>query len=125
VGGAGVTVPAGATISGVDQQLTLGSGLTGRIVDAAGNRPLRAAQVLVFDGNGAYVTGDDADGAGHYRLTRLPAGSYRVCFFAAAYRPQCYAGVPWSLDDVPAGAKIVSTRPGALTQLADARLRRA
>jgi hypothetical protein len=38
----------------------------------------------------------DVDGAGRYRIDRLPPGTYRVCFVAMRYRAQCYRAVPWN-----------------------------
>jgi protocatechuate 3,4-dioxygenase beta subunit len=124
VSGSVVSVPSAATLSGVDRRLAFGSGLAGRVVDATSRRPVAGADVLVFSPSGDFVAGAATDPAGRYELDRLPAGHYRVCFYAEGHRPQCDAGVPWSLGALPARAAVVTTAARSVVRLPDARLRR-
>jgi TonB family protein len=60
--------------------------LSGRVVTAAGERPIAGATVVVRDAGGAEKTATtDADGA--WRVTGLPAGKYHVTVSASGRAP--------------------------------------
>jgi hypothetical protein len=67
-------------------------------------------EALAFDVSGVPVAGAVFSNTGAYRIARLPAGTYTVCFVAYRYHSQCFNGVAW--DDQTGGppkkaAKIV------------------
>jgi hypothetical protein len=49
-------------------------------------------------------------------VDRLPAGTYRVCFFPfGPYHPQCYNGVAWDgKHPPPSTATKIALTPGAI-----------
>jgi protocatechuate 3,4-dioxygenase beta subunit len=124
-GGSPVTVTAGARTPGHDVALTRGAGIRGRVGDrTAAHAPVSGVEVMVFDGGGRAVTAAETDSTGRYVLTRLPAGSYRVCFAGRATLGQCYAGVSWFGDPahLPADATPVVLSSGAIVDGIDAHL---
>ena len=67
----------------------------------------------------------DVDGAGRYRIDRLPPGTYRVCFVSLRYRAQCYTGVPWNdSGPLPSAAVRIVLAAGQERTHADAVLHR-
>jgi hypothetical protein len=93
-----VQVTAGTTTGGIDTQLTTGGVITGTVTDNAG-QPLAGITVnLATPASGPafewlYEAGSvTTDAAGHYRINRLAAGTYRVSFVGNGYDGQLYGG---------------------------------
>ena len=72
-------VASGATLSGIDGQLTPGGTITGTVTDASGN-PLLLAGVWAYAGDGVSAASNLTDANGHYSLNRLRTGNYAVRF---------------------------------------------
>jgi hypothetical protein len=129
-GGTPVTVTAGDTTTDVDLQLTKSAGITGTVTNSVTHRAVADAAVIVFDAKGRTAAVEPTDRAGHYLIDLLPAGTYKVCFDADLYAPQCYNDVPWPATDVkdaapPQAATPVITTAGAVQGGVDAALKRA
>jgi protocatechuate 3,4-dioxygenase beta subunit len=104
-----VHVDAGTTTFGVDLSLVSGAAVSGTVRNGAGHA-LVDGEALAFDVSGVPVAGAVFSNTGAYRIARLPAGTYTVCFVAYRYHSQCFNGVAW--DDQTGGppkkaAKIV------------------
>jgi Carboxypeptidase regulatory-like domain len=67
-----------ASIYDVVQELhgVVSGDFAGRVIDAATQQPVRAAQLLILDGDGQPVTQAQSDARGAFRM-RLPPGRYR------------------------------------------------
>jgi hypothetical protein len=126
--GTKVDVAAGQVTSGVDVSLTAGAGVSGTVKTTTG-RPLVDVSVIVFSATGDPLDdGGITSASGRYAISRLPAGTERICFSAndPSYRSQCFQNVAWSGDpeNVPAGATPVVTMPGTMVSGIDAKLSR-
>jgi len=124
-GGTPVTVPAGATLSGVDQQLADAAVITGRVVDRSTGWPIGHVVVLVLSGTTRVIGEAETNAVGHYRVADLPPGTVRVCFAAIDHQNQCYDNVAWTTKAPPAKSTPVTITAGGTVTLKDARLRRA
>lgn len=73
-----VTIPSGSTRTGVDQQLTTGSAVSGRIT-GPDDEPIEGAQVWAYSPSDGWLPGHAAttDADGDYTVT-APAGTYRL-----------------------------------------------
>ncbi len=115
-----VTVTAGSTTSNIDAQLELGGKITGTVTDADGN-PLKGINVGIFYWNGNwwdwFYVDDSTDSNGHYELSGLKSGTYRVRFMndEGPYATEYY-------DDAPfvEKAKDVTVTAGETTSNIDA-----
>jgi len=76
-----ITLAAGATLSGIDGQLTPGGAISGRITDESGN-PLAMALAYVHAGDTIRAGVAYSDGNGNYRVDRLRTGNFAVRFRA-------------------------------------------
>ncbi|HEY3383909.1 MAG TPA: carboxypeptidase regulatory-like domain-containing protein [Vicinamibacterales bacterium] len=75
-GGTPVSVTAGATTSGVDFALVKGGTVSGTVREAGTNLPLAGVNVSIYAETGVLLTTGTTNGAGFYRATGIPAGTY-------------------------------------------------
>ncbi len=77
-----VSVAAASTVTGIDAQLATGATITGTVSTADG--PLKGATVAAISTVDGQITGREpkTDADGNYKITALPAGSYKVQFSA-------------------------------------------
>lgn len=73
-----VQVTAPNVTPNINQQLPLGSRITGHVT--AGGSPMSSASIQVYDSEDSYVTSASTNASGVYTTTPLPTGSYRVQF---------------------------------------------
>ena len=88
-----VAVIAGSATNGIDGALSRGGSISGTITDAAGGAAISGVTVSAYTYSGAslsYVGSSTTDGSGHYTITGLSTGSYKVQFSAAGYLTQAY-----------------------------------
>lgn len=71
--------------------LAAGAAISGRVTLASGHTQF--IEVVAIRGRHGYVTGVARNG--DYRIVRLPAGTYQVCFLAFRYQSQCFDDVRW------------------------------
>jgi hypothetical protein len=113
-----VTVAATATRHAPVLALHRAGAISGVVRNAAG-RTMRDAEVLVLSSarNQAGFAFTSQNHRGHYRVGKLPAGHYVVCFAAYRYDPQCYSQVPWNVKRLrlPKDAIRVTVRSGRTT----------
>ncbi|MGZ6711199.1 MAG: carboxypeptidase regulatory-like domain-containing protein [Solirubrobacteraceae bacterium] len=121
-----VAVAAGNTTSGIDAALQAPGQITGTVTDAVTHAPISGACVGVFDTTDQAVTSTQTDSAGHYTLSPLATGSYKVGFASGGslcpngprdYRPELY-----DARTSFATADIVAVTAGATTSGIDAAL---
>jgi hypothetical protein len=116
-----VDVRAGRAAS-VRATLAAGAAISGSAV--AGSTRLTRPTVFVFRvGGGGAAANVRRDGS--YRLSRLPAGTYRVCFVAFRYQPECFRDVAWTGKYVPRDAAKIAVESGEERTGVDAELARA
>jgi 5-hydroxyisourate hydrolase-like protein (transthyretin family) len=78
-----VPVAAGQTTPNIDETLSEGASISGRVTDAATGYPLADVGVTLFDAAGRQVypfNGGSTEADGTYHLTNLAPGTYRVKF---------------------------------------------
>jgi protocatechuate 3,4-dioxygenase beta subunit len=110
-------------VTNVELALPTAAAISGRITAADGRVPRYAAALILRSLRRGYFV--DVDGAGRYRVDRLPPGTYRVCFVSVRYHAQCYAGVPWNDGGpVPRAATRIVLAAGQERRHVDAVLRR-
>ena len=88
-----VSVTAGSTTTGIDAALQPGGQITGTVIDAATHAAVANACVNVYDTSNSFVGSGTTDSAGHYTISALASGSYKVGFqscAAGSYQPQFY-----------------------------------
>ncbi len=89
-----LTVLPGKTLSGIDEQLSAGAQISGRVTDAATGAPVAEATVDVLragaPGSLEVVSSARSDSAGHYDASGLPSGAYDVLFVASGFNVQYY-----------------------------------
>jgi protocatechuate 3,4-dioxygenase beta subunit len=125
--GALVHVTADTVTTGIDAELAVAAGITGRVTDSAGNG-LSFISVETYGVDGSYLgPGDFTDESGRYQVTGLPATAVVVCFNniqgvpdVAGYLFECYDDQP----DISTGNPVTTTtgemRTGIDAQLAAA-----
>lgn len=115
-----VDVKARRTTS-VHLSLALGAAISGTI--STPRHPLYTA-ALAIDAHGrGFAAGTDRRGS--FRIDRLPAGTYRVCFVAFRYQAECYDDVPWNEGRrVPSAAAHIVLAAGQERRHVDAVLAR-
>jgi protocatechuate 3,4-dioxygenase beta subunit len=94
-----VAVRPGAIRTGIDQRLSVGGAVAGVVTNADGT-PHQLADVSVesarFGGDDTVYTDVPTDKHGHYRVTGLGSGAYRVCVLlldeAGPQREYCHPG---------------------------------
>jgi hypothetical protein len=116
-----VSVTATTTADAGTLALPSAGAIAGRITNRAGHG-VRLAQAEVFDSKGTSVASAQPSASGRYAVTRLPAGSYRVCFDSARFGSQCYDNVGWRGNSLPPAAKAVTVVAGQTTSGIDAKL---
>jgi hypothetical protein len=117
-----VTVTAGAPTSGADLALTSGGAFAGSVRDGSGHA-VNKSDVVLFNSAGDEVSDKLSSTTGAYKLTRVPAGTYAVCFYTAArFAGQCYDDVAWNERTVPAAAADLVPTAGVTTGGIDAEL---
>jgi hypothetical protein len=117
-----IPVVAGETIEGVDLALASAAGISGTVKNAAGHALYEAA-AIVFGKSAKPVAFMSTSRNGAYRVSRLRAGTYRVCFLARGYRGQCYDHVAWNgSTTLPIGAAKLVLAAGADRQHVNATL---
>jgi 5-hydroxyisourate hydrolase-like protein (transthyretin family) len=79
--GTAVAVAGTATTPGIDFSLVAGGFITGTITDESGT-PLPYVSVNVVNASGAFVGSGQTNGAGVYKTSGLPGGSYYVRTFS-------------------------------------------
>ena len=89
-----IAVLAGQTTAGIDAALTLAAHITGTVTDASG-ASLPGIYVYAYDldplyNYWRYLRSATTDANGAYDIGGLPAGTYRVCFYASDYASECY-----------------------------------
>ena len=93
-----VSVSAGSTTSGIDAALQQGGQITGTVTDALTHAGIANIQVSASDSSGNNPGGfTTTDSSGHYTLSGLGSGSYRVQFssgFGGNYITQYYDNKP-------------------------------
>lgn len=125
-----VEVVAEETTPGIDFLVEKLGVIEGRVVASAGNLPLAELNVTAYDAaDGDPVITVETDASGNYRLTRLPAGSYKVAVGRSAYRAEVWNGIPCGescdvslgqnvtvgLDQVATGIDFALERLGSLS----------
>jgi protocatechuate 3,4-dioxygenase beta subunit len=80
-GGETVALGSGATVSGIDGELTPGGVVSGRVTDADGN-PLNQAVVSIYTADSVRAATANTDVSGNYAFRRLRAANYAVRFRA-------------------------------------------
>lgn len=106
--GTPVTVTAGKTVNGINDYLSVGGAISGRITDPSG---ARVGNVRVYVTSPWYADHSATSSAdGSYTITGLPADSYRVCFdpshatgtAGTGYLDECYDNQPqWNATAIP------------------------
>ena len=112
-----IPVAAGVTLGNVDLQLLSGAAISGSMKNSTGHA-IRDGIAVAIDSAGREIGAAVPGSTGAYRITRLPANTYRVCFLAYRYASQCFNRVPWTDERGPvpaAAAKIAVTRGSART----------
>lgn len=91
-----VHVAAGSVTTGIDAELAVAAGISGRITDSAGHG-LPYAGVYATGVDGSYLGANSTDDTGRYQLTGLPAATVLVCFDGPyddsgtpRYQSRCY-----------------------------------
>ena len=121
-GGTPVTVTAGKMTTGVNDYLSVGGAISGRITDpsGAGIGDVSVYVAYPYPQHSFYSATSSADGS--YTIKGLPADTYRICFDAGhatgavstGYLSECYENLPsWdgeSGTDIP--VRLGHTTPG-------------
>ena len=91
-----VSVTIGQTTSGINASLSTGGSITGIVTDATqGNAPVSGISVTAYSYSGnstTYAGSATTDSTGHYSITGLLTGSYKVQFAGGGYVTQFYDG---------------------------------
>lgn len=115
-----ISVTAPNTVTGIDADLALGGSISGKVVDATTNVPLKGIFVEILDANGERVesTSTAADGS-YTTATTLPNGSYRVRFNADDRNTSCaYVSEYYNDSLSKAGATpVLVTAPTAVSNI--------
>lgn len=75
--GTPIVVTAGATMSGIDFELTKGGSISGTVTESSGHTGLDTGRVNIYDDNGDWVTRGYPDSSGNYLSQKpLVAGTY-------------------------------------------------
>ena len=91
-----LSIAAGTTITGIDDQLRPGGTITGRITDPDGNGIY--GFVYVYSSNNTRVSFSRTDANGHYSAERIPTGNYKVRARATYPYKDTQLGVKWYED---------------------------
>lgn len=75
---AAVTVSAGGVTGGIDFALTRGGSISGTVTGAPEAGGPQTIYVAVYDADGRFVNGEEADLRGRYTIPLLPEGSFTV-----------------------------------------------
>jgi Carboxypeptidase regulatory-like domain len=88
-----VQIIGGQVTSGVGSTLVSGAAISGAVVNRDGHRVPASVYVVNAAGRTVRVAGTGRRGT--YRISRLTAGTYRVCFSVYRYRGQCFDDIAW------------------------------
>jgi protocatechuate 3,4-dioxygenase beta subunit len=121
-----VHVVAGAVTAGIDAELAVAAGISGRVTDSAGH-PIPYTSVETYSIDGSYLGGyASTDDNGRYQLTGLPATAVVVCFRpqdggpnGTGYLFECYDDQPDVSTANPVTTTAGATRTGIDAVLAD------
>ncbi|HST47740.1 carboxypeptidase regulatory-like domain-containing protein [Jatrophihabitans sp.] len=120
-----VHVTGGTVTTGIDAELAVGAGISGRVTDSAGHG-LPSISVEVYRVDGSYLaSGGFTDDTGRYQLTGLPATAAVLCFDSYAgpndtgYPYECYDNKPDMNTANPVDTTAGQMRTGIDAQLAD------
>jgi hypothetical protein len=132
-GGTGtpLTVPAGKTVNGINDYLSVAGAISGRITDPSGAGIGNVTVFIAYPHLRYYYSATSA-ADGSYRITGLPADSYQICFDAGfatgavdtGYMSECYddqppwsggAAIPVSLGHTTRGINATLAVGGAVT----------
>ncbi|HEY0167191.1 MAG TPA: carboxypeptidase regulatory-like domain-containing protein [Jatrophihabitans sp.] len=124
--GALVHVSADTVTTGIDAELAVAAGITGRVTDSAGNG-LSFTYVETLGVDGSYLgAGSFTDDTGRYQVTGLPATAVVVCFRSAEGGPngagylfECYDDHPDASTANPVTTTAGQMRTGINAELAD------
>lgn len=115
-----VTVSLGQVHTRINQTLSRGGAISGKITDLANGNPLNGVGILVFTAGGKVVGGTSTNQQGRYVVRGLSASTgYRVCAApdnptpAVTYHGKCWKNVAWNGGRLPQGTAAVSVRLGA------------
>ena len=75
-----VSVSVGSTTSGIDAALQPAGQITGSVTDAATGAAVANECVTVYDASNTFAVSTTTDSAGHYTLSGLGTGNYKVGF---------------------------------------------
>lgn len=118
-----VAVAAGATVGGIDAQLSAGGSISGTVTDGSGLPPIDMFQVNVIDPDGSLVADALVEPDGTYTVGALATGTYRLLFEPmleyGGYQSQYLGGATL------AAASGVSVTAGATTANVDMQVSRA
>jgi len=114
--GVPVSVTLGGTTSGIDFALSPGGTVTGTVTDAATGLPVDATvNMRLYSSAGAVLGSTNADAAGVYRFSRLPAGTYYARVqFAGDYIRETYRDLP-GYGPLPGSATPITVTAAATT----------
>jgi len=111
-----LSVSAGSTISGIDDQLRPGGTITGRVTDPEGNG-VNNGVVYIYNSDTVRVSYAFTDANGYYRLERMPTGNYKLRARGGPYGSMWYDGTGSFEDGHPVPAKEGQTTSGIDLQL--------
>ncbi len=114
-----VKVAADALAAGRDARLVAGARLTGTVTNAATGRPVQGVGACAEDEEREVAICAPSTADGSYAITGVPAGSYKVVFYAAGAG---FANQYYDEADTPASAETIALSGGETVGAIDARL---
>ncbi len=114
-----VNVATDAVAAGRDARLVAGARVTGTVTNAATGRPVQGVGACAEDEEREVAVCAPSTASGSYAITGVPAGSYKVAFYAAGAG---FANQYYDEADTPASAEPIALSGGETVGGIDARL---